>query len=84
MVPAEHVPDGKPFRTFASPALLATRDQVPADLVHQLARSMFDSKARLEQMHPLAEFMTIEDALSGLPFPLRPGAERSLREIGRA
>jgi TRAP transporter TAXI family solute receptor len=83
-VPAEHVPGGRPFRTFASPALLATHDQVPADLVHQLTKSMFDNKARLEQVHPLAKFMTLEDALSGLPFPLHPGAERFFKEIGRA
>jgi TRAP transporter TAXI family solute receptor len=83
-VPAEHAPGGKPFRTFASPALLGTHDQVPADLVHQLTKSMFDNRARLEQVHPLAKFMTLEDALSGLPFPLHPGAERFFKEIGRA
>ena len=83
-VPAEHVPGSdRPFRTFAAPTTFATHDQVPADLVHRLTKSMFDNKARLVQVHPLANFMTLENAQDGLPFPLHPGAERYYREVGR-
>ncbi len=82
-VEARHVPGGgKPFRTFAAPTTLATHAGVPDDVVQALARTMFANKARLLQVHPLADFMTLENARDGLPFPLHPGAERFYREAG--
>lgn len=82
-IPAEHVPGSdQPVRTFASPITLATHADVSADLVYQLTKAMFENKERLIQVHPLAEFMTVENAQDGLPFPLHPGAERFYEEKG--
>ncbi len=41
---------------------------------------MFDQRERLMQVHPPAEFMTLENAMDSLPYPLHPGAERFYRE----
>jgi uncharacterized protein len=82
-VPGEHVPGrDEPVHTFASPITFATHENVSEDLVYELTKSMFENRDRLIQVHPLAEFMTHEDALDGLPFPLHPGAERYFEEQG--
>jgi uncharacterized protein len=82
-VPAEHVPGrDEPVKTFASPITFATHANVDEDLVYELTKAMFENRERLIGVHPLAEFMTLEDALEGLPFPLHPGAECYFQEQG--
>lgn len=82
-VPASANPFGdEPIKTFASPITFASHDGVSEDLVYELTKAMFENKERLIGVHPLAEFMTLENATSGLPFPLHPGAERYYREKG--
>ncbi|MGF1627636.1 MAG: TAXI family TRAP transporter solute-binding subunit [Alphaproteobacteria bacterium] len=82
-IPPEGVPGSdQSVRTFAAPTTFATHDGVSDDLVYELTKAMFENRDLLIQVHPLAEFMTLEDALDGLPFPLHPGAERYYREMG--
>ncbi len=82
-VPPEGVPGAdQSVKTFAAPTTFATHEGVSEDLVYELTKSMFENKEQLIQVHPLAEFMTLENAQDGLPFPLHPGAERYYREMG--
>lgn len=82
-IPAEHVPGTKrPVRTFAAPTTLATHARLSEDTVYRLAKAMFENRERLIQVHPLANFMTLENARDGLPFPLHPGAQRYYAEKG--
>lgn len=82
-MPAGSVPGtDQPMRTFAAPVTFVTHDGVSDDLVYELTKAMFEHKDRLVQVHPLAEYMTLENALDGLPFPLHPGAERFYQEQG--
>lgn len=82
-VPAEHVPGAdRPVKTFAAPTSFVTHDGVSDDLVYNLTKTMLENRDQLIKVHPLAAFMTIENALDGLPFPLHPGAERYYKEKG--
>ncbi|WP_366656875.1 TAXI family TRAP transporter solute-binding subunit [Fodinicurvata sp. EGI_FJ10296] len=82
-VSAQYAPGrDEPVETFASPITFSTHEGVSEDLVYELTKSMFENRERLIEVHPLAELMTIEDALDGLPFPLHPGAERFYEEQG--
>lgn len=82
-IPAEGVPGGdQPIKTFASPITLATHEDVPEELIYQITKTMFEQKDALIKAHPLAEYMAVEDALSGLPFPVHPGAKRYYEEQG--
>ena len=82
-VPASANPFGEtPIQTFASPITFATHSGMSDDMVYALVKAMFENKERLIGVHPLAEYMTLENATSGLPFPLHPGAERFYREMG--
>lgn len=82
-IPPEGVPGSdQSVKTFAAPTTFATHEGVSEDLVYELTKSMFENQERLYQVHPLAAFMKLENALDGLPFPLHPGAERFYREMG--
>lgn len=82
-VPPAGVPGSdQAFSTFASPITFSTHEGVSEELIYKLTKAMFENKDRLLQVHPLAGFMTPEDALDGLPFPLHPGAERYYKELG--
>ncbi|MBE0531727.1 MAG: TAXI family TRAP transporter solute-binding subunit [Rhodospirillales bacterium] len=82
-IPGEHVPSSKqPVKTFAAPTTLASHAEVSDELVYNLVKTMFENKERLIGVHPLANFMTLENALDGLPFPLHPGAEKFYAEKG--
>ncbi len=82
-IPASANPFGDfAVESFASPITFATHTGMSDDMIYELTKSMFENQERLIGVHPLAEFMTLENATSGLPFPLHPGAERYYRELG--
>ena len=62
-------------------ALVASKD-VSEDVVYELLKTMFDSKADLEQAHAKFQFLDPEYAVSGASVPLHPGAEKFYKEIG--
>ncbi|MEM8552515.1 MAG: TAXI family TRAP transporter solute-binding subunit [Pseudomonadota bacterium] len=70
------------IKTFASPITFATHTGMSDGDIYELTKTMFENKERLIGVHPLAEYMTLEEATKGLPFPLHPGAERYYREQG--
>jgi len=61
---------------------LVTRDGVSADMVYAMTKSLFGNLGQLVQTHPAARGISVKDALTGLPLPLHPGAERYYREVG--
>ncbi|GHC35859.1 TAXI family TRAP transporter solute-binding subunit [Aidingimonas halophila] len=79
--------DDNPFgdediQTFASPITLASHEGVSEERVYEMTKAMFENKEELIGVHPLAEYMELEDAAENLPFPLHPGAERYYEEQG--
>lgn len=82
-IPASANPFGdEEVQTFAAPITFATHEGMSEDIVYELTKAMFENKERLIGVHPLAEYMTLENATDGLPFPLHPGAERYYEEQG--
>jgi TRAP transporter TAXI family solute receptor len=72
----------EPVETAAIINFLVTRDGVSADVVYAMTKSLFASLDQLVQIHPAARGISLQEALTGLPLPLHPGAERYYREVG--
>jgi len=76
--------DGQPAEvpTAAVMTLLVTREAVSDDLVYLMTKSLFDHSDLLVQTNPVAKDIGVAKALSGLPIPRHPGAQRYYREVG--
>ena len=61
---------------------LATRADLPDDLVYGMTKAIFESLPELASSHAAAKSIKLESALQGMPVPLHPGAERYFREKG--
>jgi TRAP transporter TAXI family solute receptor len=72
----------KDIKTIAQPNLLVCREDVPEDVVYLLTKTLFDNPDFLKQVHKMGAFITLENALSGLPMPLHPGALKFYKEKG--
>ena len=59
-----------------------TRADVPADLVYNMTKAIFESAAELVAAHPAAGGIKLERALDGMPVPLHPGAQKYYKEKG--
>ena len=72
----------KAVKTIAQPNLLVCREDVPDDAIYQLTKTLFENPAFLKQVHKMGTFITLDNALSGLPAPLHPGAYKFYKEKG--
>jgi hypothetical protein len=72
----------KDIKTIAQPNLLVCREDVPEDVVYLLTKTLFDNPDFLKQVHKMGAFITLDNALSGLPMPLHPGALKFYKEKG--
>jgi TRAP transporter TAXI family solute receptor len=61
---------------------LVTRSGVSEDLVYQMTKSMFENLDALVAAHVAAKAIKLENALTGMPIPVHPGAARFYREKG--
>ena len=73
--------------TIAVSGMLAIRDDLPDDLVYEIAKALWGKTARklLDNGHAKAKVIRLENALKGydtLNVPLHPGAERYYKEQG--
>lgn len=68
--------------TVAINNLLMTREELPANLVYALTKTMFEKLPDLAAAHVAAKGISLERAPQGSPVPLHPGAERYYREKG--
>jgi TRAP transporter TAXI family solute receptor len=71
-----------PVETVGVVNFLVTNDGVSNDMVYAMTKSLFANLGQLVQTHPAARGISVKDALTGLPLPLHPGAERYYREVG--
>ena len=72
----------KNVKTVAVLAMLATREDVPEDVVYEVTKAIFEHRDVLVAAHKRAEDITLETALDGMSIPLHPGAEKYYREKG--
>lgn len=69
-------------QTIAQPNFLAVNADVPEEDVYLFTRTMYENLGFLCNIHPATCDMTIDNALSGLPLALHPGAARYYAEVG--
>jgi hypothetical protein len=69
-------------KTLAVMAMLATRADVPDDVVYTILKTMYDHIDELQQAHARAKDIKLETALEGMPIPLHPGAIKFFEERG--
>jgi len=62
--------------------ILVSRVGVSDDVAELMTKSLFDHLDRLVLTHPAAKDISITTAITDLPIPLHPGAERYYRDVG--
>jgi TRAP transporter TAXI family solute receptor len=68
--------------TVAVVNFLVTHDDVSEETAYQMTKLLFENLPELEAAHKAAAQIKLENALSGMPIPLHPGAERYYKEQG--
>jgi TRAP transporter TAXI family solute receptor len=68
--------------TIAQPNFLGVREDVDADAIYLLTKTLFENPDYMKAVHKMGKFITLENALSGLPTPLHPGAYKYYKEKG--
>jgi len=68
--------------TPAVMAMMVARADLPEDLVYKFTKAIFDDLKQFHAAHAAAKSLTLEAALSGMPVPLHPGAEKFYKEKG--
>jgi TRAP transporter TAXI family solute receptor len=75
---------GADVQTAAVVNYLVTRSDLSDDLVYQMTKTVFDNLGELTAAHSAAKEIKIESAMTGMPVPMHPGAERYFKEKGIA
>jgi len=68
--------------TAAVGNILVSHEDVSEETAYQMAKLLFENLDRMVAAHSAATGITLEGAVTGLPIPLHPGAERYYREQG--
>ncbi len=83
VIPANTYPgQTKPIPSIAQPNFLGVRMDVDKEAIYLLTKTLFDNPDYLKQVHKMGAFITLDNALSGLPAPLHPGAYKYYQEKG--
>ena len=72
----------KDIPTIAVQATLVAREDLDADLVYWLTKTLIEKQPELAQAHAKGKVLSKESAVKGLSIPWHPGAEKYYREIG--
>ncbi len=72
----------KDVKSVAVMAMLATRDDIPEDVIYNVTKAIFEHTDELVEAHQRAKDITLETALDGMSIPLHPGAEKFYKEKG--
>ncbi|MDE3720601.1 TAXI family TRAP transporter solute-binding subunit [Nocardiopsis sp. N85] len=80
-VPASTYPGVPAVRTIGVPSLLVVGAGMPRPTAEELTRLLFDSRAELAEIHPVALQLHPRSAIATLPVPLHPGAAGYYQEV---
>ncbi len=72
----------KDVKSVAVMAMLATREDIPEDVIYKVTKAIFEHTDELVEAHQRAKDITLETALDGMSIPLHPGAEKYYKEKG--
>lgn len=82
-IPAYSYPNqNAAINTIAQPNILVVREDVSAEDVYQITKTIYSNLPFLNNIHPATKAMALEKAMSGLPMPLHEGAARFYTEQG--
>ena len=70
------------IRTISQPNLLVVHLDVPADVVYNLVKNLYDNLDELHKVHQATASMSLQNSIQGLSLPLHPGALRFFEELG--
>ncbi|MEM8949019.1 MAG: TAXI family TRAP transporter solute-binding subunit [Pseudomonadota bacterium] len=70
-----------PIETIAQPNFLAVHADVDDDVVYAITKAIFENLPFLERLHAPFQFLSLDEAVTGLPVPLHPGAVRYYEEM---
>ena len=70
------------IRSIAQPNFLAVAADLPDEDVYMITRTIFENLDYLGGIHRAMKALSPDNALTGLPLPLHPGAQRYFEEIG--
>jgi TRAP transporter TAXI family solute receptor len=83
VIPANTYPgQTKPVSSIAQPNFLGVRMDVDKEVIYLLTKTLFENPDYLKQVHKRGTFITLDNALSGLPAPLHSGAYKYYKEKG--
>ena len=68
--------------TAAIPNFLVTHSGVSDELAYQMAKALYANLGTLQSTHNAAKAIKRDNALTGMPVPLHPGAARYYKEVG--
>ncbi len=68
--------------TLAVKATLIVKADLPADVVYQLTKALFENQSQLAVAHAKGKELALSEAVKGASVPFHPGAERYYREKG--
>lgn len=71
-----------PVQTAAVVNYLVTHSGVKDETVYQMTKALYESLPDLSAAHAAAKDIKLESALSGMPVPVHPGAQRYFDEKG--
>lgn len=72
----------EPIVTLGSAMVIATRDDIDADLVYNVLKAFWQELDKYRAGGILEKRIHLKSALQGITLPLHPGAERYYREAG--
>lgn len=83
-IPAQIYSRPEDVQTLSVNALWIVSADISEERIYQITRALWHESNRevLLNSHEQAGYITLESALTGLPIPLHPGAERYYREAG--
>jgi len=83
VIPANTYPEQtNPVPSIAQPNFLGVRSDVDKEAVYLLTKTLFENPDYLKAVHKMGAYITLENALSGLPAPLHPGSYKFYKEKG--
>lgn len=68
--------------TAAVGNFLITHEGVSEDTAYKMTKALFENLDQMAAAHAAAKAIKVENALTGMPVPLHPGAEKYYREVG--
>ena len=83
LIPAGTYPgQSADINTIAQPNFLAVRADTPDEDVYLVTKTIYDNLGFLQAIHKATDAMALDQAITGLPMPLHPGAARYFTEAG--